>query len=47
MKHRKKNNLKNKENFHKLWNNFKWPNVNIIGFPEDQEREGTEKIFEK
>ena len=30
---------KNKERLRNLWDNFKWPNIRIIGVPEGEEEE--------
>ena len=30
-----------------LWDNIKWPNIHIIGVPEEDRQKGPEKIFEE
>ena len=37
----------NEESFREIWDNVKCPNICIIGVPEGEEREQTEKIFQE
>ena len=40
--------LKSEDKFRDLWDNVKYPNIRIIGVPEEEDRKkGGEKILEK
>ena len=47
MKHRGKNKKRIKrieDNLRDLWDNVKYPNIQILGIPEEEEKKGHEKI---
>ena len=38
---------RNQDNLRDLWDNVKWPNIRIIGVPEEDKKKGHEKILEE
>ena len=44
---REKRLKRNEESLRELWDNVKCTNIRIIGVPEGEEREETEKIFQE
>ena len=38
---------RNEDNLRDLWDNVKWPNIQIIGIPEEEDKTGHEKILEE
>ena len=46
-KKEKKRSKRNEGNLRDLWDNVKWPNIRIIGVPEEDKKKGHEKILEE
>ena len=39
---------RNEDNLRDIWDNVKWPNIQIIGVPEEEDKKkGNEKILEE